>query len=66
VRLIFRLAWEGDGTSGSMGVKSITNHLTFSLVPHFDESSARRKSPHSWMRRDHRRVRWRRLARHGR
>ncbi|WP_083850598.1 recombinase family protein [Rhodovulum sp. PH10] len=27
VRLIFRLAREGDGTSGPMGVKSITNHL---------------------------------------
>jgi site-specific DNA recombinase len=27
VRLIFRLAWEGDGTSGAMGVKSITKHL---------------------------------------
>jgi site-specific DNA recombinase len=27
VRLIFRLALEGDGTSGPMGVKSITNHL---------------------------------------
>ncbi len=27
VRLIFRLAWEGDGTSGPMGVKSITKHL---------------------------------------
>jgi site-specific DNA recombinase len=27
VRLILRLAWEGDGTSGPMGVKSITNHL---------------------------------------
>ena len=27
VRLIFRLAWEGDGTSGPMGVKSITDHL---------------------------------------
>ena len=27
VRLIFRLAWEGDGTSGAMGVKRITNHL---------------------------------------
>jgi hypothetical protein len=27
VRLIFRLAWEGDVTSGPMGVKSITNHL---------------------------------------
>ena len=24
MRLIFRLAWEGDGTSGPMGVKSIT------------------------------------------
>src|ERR1019366_5040605 len=24
---IFRLAWEGDGTSGPMGVKSITKHL---------------------------------------
>ena len=27
VRLIFRLAHEGDGGSGSMGVKSITKHL---------------------------------------
>jgi hypothetical protein len=27
VRLIFRLAWEGDGTSGPMGVKSITKYL---------------------------------------
>jgi hypothetical protein len=27
VRLIFRLAREGDGTSGPMGVKSITTHL---------------------------------------
>jgi site-specific DNA recombinase len=27
VRLIFRLAREGDGTSGPMGVKSITKHL---------------------------------------
>src|SRR5450755_2794066 len=27
VRLIFRLALEGDGTSGPMGVKSMTNHL---------------------------------------
>ena len=27
VRLIFRLAREGDGTSGPMGVKSITRHL---------------------------------------
>jgi site-specific DNA recombinase len=27
VRLIFRLAREGDGKSGPMGVKSITNHL---------------------------------------
>jgi site-specific DNA recombinase len=27
VRLIFRLAREGDGTSGSMGVKNITKHL---------------------------------------
>ena len=27
VRLIFRLSWEGDGTSGAMGVKSITKHL---------------------------------------
>ncbi len=27
VRLIFRLACEGDGTSGPMGVKSITKHL---------------------------------------
>jgi site-specific DNA recombinase len=27
VRLIFRLAREGNGTSGPMGVKSITNHL---------------------------------------
>src|SRR5882757_8268744 len=27
VRLIFRLAWEGNGTSGPMGVKSITKHL---------------------------------------
>jgi hypothetical protein len=27
VRLIFRLAWEGDGASGGMGVKSITKHL---------------------------------------
>src|SRR5712691_926743 len=27
VRLIFRLAREGDGTSGAMGVKSITKHL---------------------------------------
>jgi site-specific DNA recombinase len=27
VRLIFRLAREGDGTTGPMGVKSITNHL---------------------------------------
>src|SRR6202171_4667110 len=27
VRLIFRLAWEGDGTSGAMGGKSITKHL---------------------------------------
>src|SRR5450631_2043324 len=27
VRLIFRLAWEGDGTSGPMGAKSITEHL---------------------------------------
>jgi site-specific DNA recombinase len=26
-RLIFRLAWEGNGTSGPMGVKSITKHL---------------------------------------
>ena len=28
VRLIFRLAREGDGTSGPMGVKSITNTST--------------------------------------
>ena len=27
VRLIFRLAWEGNGTSGAMGVKSIAKHL---------------------------------------
>src|SRR3546814_4265839 len=27
VRLIYRLALEGDGTSGPMGVKSITKHL---------------------------------------
>jgi len=27
VLLIFRLAWEGNGTSGPMGVKSITKHL---------------------------------------
>src|SRR5262249_60613058 len=27
VRLIFRLAREGDGTSGPMGVKSIAKHL---------------------------------------
>src|SRR5215467_14354522 len=27
VRLIFRLAREGDGSSGPMGVKSITKHL---------------------------------------
>ena len=27
LRLIFRLAREGDGTSGPMGVKSITKHL---------------------------------------
>ena len=27
MRLIFRLALEGDGTSGPMGVKSMTNHL---------------------------------------
>ena len=27
VRLIFRLATEGDGTSGPMGVKNIVNHL---------------------------------------
>src|SRR6516164_3308159 len=27
VRMIFRLAREGDGTSGPMGVKNITNHL---------------------------------------
>ena len=27
VRLIFRLAWAGDGTSGPMGVKSIAKHL---------------------------------------
>ena len=27
VRLIYRLAREGDGGSGPMGVKSITNHL---------------------------------------
>jgi site-specific DNA recombinase len=32
VRLIFRLAWEGDGTSGPMGVKSITNHLNASGI----------------------------------
>ena len=27
MRLIFRLAHEGDGGSGPMGVKSITKHL---------------------------------------
>jgi hypothetical protein len=27
VRLIYRLALEGDGTAGPMGVKSITSHL---------------------------------------
>ena len=27
VRLIYRLALEGDGTSGPMGVKNITAHL---------------------------------------
>jgi hypothetical protein len=27
VRLAFKLALEGDGTSGPMGVKSITKHL---------------------------------------
>jgi site-specific DNA recombinase len=32
VRLIFRLAWEGDGASGPMGVKSITNHLNASGI----------------------------------
>jgi hypothetical protein len=32
VRLIFRLAWEGDGTSRPMGVKSITNHLNASGI----------------------------------
>jgi site-specific DNA recombinase len=32
VRLIFRLAWEGDGTSGAMGVKSINNHLNASGI----------------------------------
>jgi site-specific DNA recombinase len=32
VRLIFRLAWEGNGTSGPMGVKSITNHLNASGI----------------------------------
>jgi hypothetical protein len=34
VRLIFRLAWEGNGNSGPMGVKSITKHLnTAASVP---------------------------------
>src|SRR3984957_16950956 len=32
VRLIFRLAWEGDGTSGPMGVKSIATHLNASGI----------------------------------
>jgi site-specific DNA recombinase len=32
VRLIFRLAWEGNGSSGPMGVKSITNHLNASGI----------------------------------
>ena len=27
VRLIFRLAWEGNGSSGPMGIKTITKHL---------------------------------------
>jgi site-specific DNA recombinase len=27
VRLIYRLALEGDGNSGSMGVKNIVSHL---------------------------------------
>ena len=27
VRLIYRLALEGDGASGPMGVKTITSHL---------------------------------------
>ena len=34
VRLIFRLAREGDGTSGPMGVKSITKHLNERRHPH--------------------------------
>jgi DNA invertase Pin-like site-specific DNA recombinase len=33
VRLIFRLAWEGSGTSGAMGVKSITKHLNAAGIP---------------------------------
>src|SRR5262249_71304 len=32
VRLIFRLAREGEGTSGSMGVKSITKHLNAACI----------------------------------
>jgi site-specific DNA recombinase len=32
MRLIFRLAWEGNGTSGPMGVKSITKHLNNSGI----------------------------------
>jgi DNA invertase Pin-like site-specific DNA recombinase len=33
VRLIFRLAREGDGSSGPMGVKSITKQLGPSIIP---------------------------------
>src|SRR6266705_2269223 len=33
VRLIFRLALEGDGSSGPWGVKSITKHLNASGIP---------------------------------
>ena len=34
VRLIFRLAREGDGSSGAMGVKSVATHLNDEWHPH--------------------------------